>query len=185
MVPPFGKVRLVHGHATILGIPKLPSTRFGCAAAPLFEEEVNSFPFTLVLYVKNPLFLHTARVRAAFATHDDPRYAVKVEDTNRADEGFDRKKTNRNRCDFKVCDSPRCQAIFDGHTEPYVFRGDSLRVSAYEIIPHQGTALCKHLEDMPVGSLDDVEYLVDETSWDLFVKEIAHGVYKHFPRASP
>ena len=87
------------------------------------KKKVNPFPFTLVLYIKNPLFLHPARVRAAFATHDDPRYAVKVEDTDRANEGFDREKTNRNRCDFKVCYSPRCQAIFDGHTEPYVFPG--------------------------------------------------------------
>ena len=127
------------------------------------------------------MLLHGSRVRTAFTTDDNPRYPIQVKVPDRADEGFNRKETNCSRCRLKMSNSPGGKSIFDGHTEPHMSWCNFLRVSAYEIVPHHGTSLCEHLEDVPVGSLHYVEYLIDECRRDLFVKEIAHGVDKHFP----
>ena len=62
------------------------------------------------------------------------------------------------------------------HAEPDM-RGSSLTpVAPLDETAHQGTALGKHLIDVPIGVLHGVEYALDVLGGNVLVEEIAHRI---------
>ena len=165
--------------AVVLDAIQRASTGFRRAASPLLEKERHPFADTMVPDTEDPCRLHGPGFRTAFSTDDHPRDPVQVEVANGTEERFNGQEPSRERSLLQVPNS-RCRGmILNRHAAPDMPRGVPCPIAAAEIIPHDRTPFGQDLEYVSVRRLHDVEHLVDELRWNVFVEQVAHGIHEH------
>ena len=159
---------------------ELASPRLCGAAAPLLEEEIDACGGALVFDFENPLFVHRARLRAAFSSDDDPGDALKINVADRTEQRLYGKKANPDRRLLKMANSGGSGMVFYRNSAPNVPRRSVRSIPILQVTPHERASLGKHLKDVPVGSLHGVENAVDEIYRYVFVEKVAHGIDEDF-----
>src|ERR1700760_2637683 len=79
----------------------------------------------------------------------------------------------------------QCFPILNRHSQPDVCRHAAIRIPFVHIPSKQRASFGENLKDVPVSLLHRVEDSVNERPRDLFVKEIAHRIYKHATGCPP
>ena len=75
--------------------------------------------------------------------------------------------------------------VLDADTTPDMFGNSRISVAPEQIVPHQGTALRKDLEKVPIGLLHDIEDTIHELQRDILMEEVTHGVDEYSTRTTP
>ena len=160
---------------------KLPPGLLPVWTTPLFKEEWNFRPLTLVTDINGPRGIHRSRLRPGFSSYNDPVYPFEIEIVYRSKKRFKRYEFNFCSSFAQMVDSESILLIFNTDSHPNVGTPGKFMIEFKKAF----RSFCQKLETMPVGLFHHMKDPLNKFSWNILMEKITHRIHKYSLRFLP
>jgi len=138
----------------------------------LFEEECSARFAAHEFDFIDPLWLHLARTRAAFATHNDPVNIAQVTASNGSDKWLHRNETDCSRNSSDCVEPVKNSAVLYTCSKPYIWKYG--KASTAQDCSHAFRAFRQNLVSVMRRFSHYSPNPIDKIDWDILVEKVRH-----------